>query len=339
MTARSESLRRFGYTAREAEFLELAGLLSGYFVVGQFNRFIERKSGALGQAFFERSIHLGHIRKAHSDARRHVFQITASSVYEALGDRNNRNRREHQLGTVRRRLMALDYCIAQRGSYLLTEAEKLAYFRKLGVAEEKLPQESFGSAKRFFVDKQPLEVRPGGQTVLVYVDDDCQGTLAWTTFLKAHRELVRALQGVSLTFATADSARFLAAERAFSQVITGGVQTGGIDRNRLERYFAARRRFDARDFASFDQSSLDRFREDRKVFADEEIEKRYRDWLVMGTPALEGLRQAAVPLSLVVLPSRYDWLRPFQIHERRVSHALDLFPAKANSRGNHRQDR
>lgn len=339
MTARSETLCRFGYTPREAEFLELAALMSGYFVVGQFNRFIERKSGALGQAFVERAIRLGHLRKVHGDAKRHVYQVSASLVYEALGDRNNRNRREHQLGTVRRRLMALDYCIAERGSYLLTEAEKLAHFRKLGVAEEKLPQERFGSAKRFFVEKQPLAVRPSGETAFVYIDEDSQGILAWTTFLKAHRELLRSLHGVSLTYASVETGRFLAAERAFNQVITGGVQTGGIDRNRLERYFAARRRFEARDFASSDQASLDRFREDRKVFADEEIEKRYREWLVVGAPALEGLRQAAVPLSFFVLPSRYDWLRPFQIHERRVSHALDLFPAKADSRGDHRQDR
>lgn len=340
MTTRSESLCRFGYTPREAQFMELAALLSGYFVVGQFNRFIERKSGALGQAFVERASRLAHIRKVYGDSKRHVFQVSASSVYQALGDAHNRNRREHQLGTVRRRLMALDYCIAQRGTYLLTESEKVAHCRKAGVAEERLPHERFGSgAIRFFVDKQPIEARPTGETVIAYINDECQETSAWITFLKSHRDLLRALSRTSATYASLDGGRFLAAERAFSQVITGGVHTGGIDRNRLERYFAARRRFDARDFASFDQSALDRFREDRKVFAGDEIERRYREWLVVGAPALEGLQQASVPLGFFVLPNRYDWLRPFQIHERRVSHALDLFPAKANSRGDHRQDR
>lgn len=332
MTERSQVLCRFGYTLREAQFLRLAALLGGYFVAGQFNRFIQRKSGALGKAFVDRTTSLGHAHKVHSDGNRHVYQVTRTSVYQALGDENNRNRRQHQPGMVRRRLMALDYCVAHQGNYLLTEREKVAHFQALGVAKEQLPSECFGSeTKRFFVDKHPIEVRSNSEVIFVFVDDGYQGMSAWNTFLKSHRELMRSLSGASVIFASADNIRFLRAERAFNQVITGEVRSGVVDRNRLERYFTAKRKFEARDFGSFDQTSLDRLREDRKVFAGDEIEKRYRQWLVAGEPALEDVQRPSILLKCSVLPNHYGWLRPFQIHERRVSNALDFFSAKTNS--------
>jgi hypothetical protein len=206
------------YTKREAEFLRLAALQSGYFLRRHFNEFIGKECGALAQRFIERGLHQTDFKAL--PTRPVVYHATGSSLYAALGDPQNRNRREHETATVRRRLMALDFLLLHSSkTFLVTEQEKLSHFASSGVQQSVLPGEMFGTARRYFVDRQPICFSENGAAPGVaefaFIDEGLRYFSRFELFLKVHRGLFHALPGTCLVFATCDKARFVRAEQLF----------------------------------------------------------------------------------------------------------------------------
>jgi hypothetical protein len=73
--------------------------------------------------------------------RGHVYHLHATSLYRAIGEKDNRNRRDAPPERIARRLMLLDYILLQRGVWLATEREKVKVFTtRFGVPESALPQ-------------------------------------------------------------------------------------------------------------------------------------------------------------------------------------------------------
>ena len=58
----TSALIAFGYTPREASFMELCATVSGYFVARQFDYFLGTRPGALTRAFLSRATKNGHVR-------------------------------------------------------------------------------------------------------------------------------------------------------------------------------------------------------------------------------------------------------------------------------------
>jgi hypothetical protein len=303
-----EALQKRGYTDREAGFVVLAALQSGYFLRRQFNDYLGRECGAVAQAFIERCLCLGDATETTHVGGRKFYQFTSSSVFSRIGDPNNRNRREHKHETVRRRLMALDYCIGHReAEYVLTEKEKVEFFVERGLPLSDLPSEVFGgSARRYFVDRQPVR----RDLQLVFIDEGFSTLSSWSIFLSKHRPIIQRLGDAVTVFATPDEERFRAAEKTFHQVITGTADDGSLDMPRLREYFESRLRFEERDFSSFTQARLDRLREDRRVFSTPEVESLFSEWKRVGGKALNGLKGRSSRLKLALLKHRYDWLSP-----------------------------
>ena len=310
MTAAVERLLGRGYTPREASFIELAALQSGYFVRSQFNDFASSTCGAVAQTFIEKAIKLEHVTGTKHLGSRVLYHFSSCAVFAALGDPNNRNRRLHQNETIRRRLMALDYCIAEKASeYVLTEKDKVHLFTAAGVPETDLPAEVFArKARRYFVDRQPVtrDLR------LAYIDEGFSGLSPWENFLTKHRRLLQQLPEAMCVFASPEERRFLEAGRLFREIVTGSNTAGALDAARLRKYFEARQLFEARDFGWFTQTRLDQLREDRIVFAGEQIESIYAKWKSVGDEALAGLRTQPERLAFRVLKHRYDWLSPIR---------------------------
>lgn len=314
-----DSLTRFGYTPREANFLIHASLLSGYFLRRHFNSYIGRSSGALGQNFIGRGLALKHLRAIPAIGGRLIYHVAASAIYEALGEATSRNRREHQFETVRLRLMALDVSLlCSEVTWLLTEQEKVDYFARLGVPLGDLPQTVFGKCRRFFVEKYPLGLSRGGYPRFVFVDGAFCGFSQWELFLKAHRGLLHRLQAAELIFSSCHPERFETAERLFRRSIAGESVGGGFDLERLKRYFEARQAFEAKRLDLFDQSKLNQLREDKRVFVGEEVERLYSDWCRTGTVLAAGLKGCTTRFQTQVLTESYEWLSPIQFHERRA---------------------
>jgi hypothetical protein len=337
----TEKLERFGYTEREAVFLGLAAFLSGYFLRRHFNAFIGKECGALAQRFISRSIRLGHIRAIPALGNRVFYHVCSHSLYAALGDPENRNRREHRPETIRRRLMALDFCLLNSGARcLLTEREKLDHFVTLGVDEEYLPVATPGSkAKRYFADKQPVCISADCGIQFAFVDEGLRTLSQWALFLKAHRELLRRVEKAEVVYGGCDSERFRAAENLFRRMIAGQTDSGTTDVSRLKRYFLSRKLFEEKRFESFNQSRLDELREDRRVFAGASVQDQYSRWLADGDPALTGLKSPVPEFRTQLLPYLYDWLSPIPIHERRAHNAPYCITAEKNSRGPNGQTR
>lgn len=316
----TDGLVRFGYTEREATFLQLASLLSGYFLRRHFNEFIQKESGAIAQRFIQRGLALGHFKVLSALGGRKVYHLAGSQIYGTLGEEDNRNRREHRPETVRRRLMALDFALSERGaSWLLTEGEKLQYFNNLGLNQDDLPNVVFaGKSKRFFVDKQPIFVADLDHPSFAFVDEGFRTLSQWEIFLRGHRTLLHRLEKATVVFASSQPVRFASAEVILRKTVAGETSSGGVDVDRLRTFFASRKLFEGRRFESFDQNRLDALRENQRVFAGPEFERLYNLWRQNGDLVLVGLRPNRVAFRTVILPHFYEWLSPIQTFERRA---------------------
>ena len=71
---RIDSLRGLGYTKREAEFLSLAALHSGYFLRRQHQAFAGYRGQFEGR-FLGRAVSLGHVRCAVYSNRTEVYHV------------------------------------------------------------------------------------------------------------------------------------------------------------------------------------------------------------------------------------------------------------------------
>jgi hypothetical protein len=304
-----------GYTEREATFLGLTALLSGYFLRRHFNEFIGKECGALGQRFIERALARGHVKATQALGGRVYYQIVASRIYAELGDASNRNRREHRPDAIRRRLMALDFALLGPGAnWLLSESQKQSFFSKLDPA---FSEDSSEQLKRAFVDKQPICRREDGSVEFCFVDEGLKTLSQWVLFLKAHRSFCRRLDKAEVIFATCDLDRVAAAERLFRSTISGEAKTGGVDVERLQTYFSTRKLFEEKRYDVFTQSRLNELRENRRVFSGPSFEALYETWCRTGNCDLPEVRSSRVSFSSMLLPHHYEWLSPFRNYERR----------------------
>lgn len=312
----TSNLLGLGYTEREAAFLRLAALQSGYFVRRQFNEFNGRECGAVCQRFISRSLDRGHIKPLDALGGRVVYHVCSSQIFARLGDPDNRNRRDHQNDTVRRRLMALDYVLQRREEdWLLTEHEKFEFLSKAqtaGTAAEILA----GGAKRMFGDNQPIS--GGRYPKFGFIDDGLRTLSSWELFLRDHRLLLQNLDQAEVVFASADLGRVQGAENLFRRLVAGEVARGRIDSARLARFFEARKLFEAKRYEHFDKGRLDELREDKRVFAGQQFELLFQRWQEQGDSALGALQSSRVRFCSQALPNKYEWLTPIRFHQRRA---------------------
>src|ERR1700744_2412887 len=146
---RIRNLKTLGYTDREAEFLCLAALHSGYFVRRQFLGFAGRERGKLDAKLAEKTVGAGHARPLVFRHNRTVYSLCSKPFYEAIGETDNRNRRTHEVFTIRNRLIGLDFVLNNKDRrFLATEKEKVAFFRdKLGIELDLLPTRRYRARK------------------------------------------------------------------------------------------------------------------------------------------------------------------------------------------------
>ena len=123
------SLVAAGYTQREASFLVTAALHNGYFVRRHFLLHIGKSSGQLDENFIRKALANGHVRAAKYRADRVLYHLGSKPLYDLIGETDNRNRRQHQVFTIKCRLMALDFVLQhQTCRFYATEREKVDLF-------------------------------------------------------------------------------------------------------------------------------------------------------------------------------------------------------------------
>jgi hypothetical protein len=327
---RIKALQCFGYDLNEAHFICVAALHSGYFLRRQFLFFAGGTKGWKDVAFLNKLRLNRHCRVTVYRHNRMVYHLSAKPLYDALGEKDNRNRREHQPSTIKNKIMGLDFVLEHSEfRYLATENEKLDYFlRVLKLVAEDLPTRWYESPRKHeatakhFADKYPmfLSTSSGGTTPLVhfcYIDEGMQSTDRFETHLELYSRLFRALPDFRLIYVAQHDHLFEAAREIFEQFghpLGGPTVAQQAHTQQILDYFRMRREYKARDFSQFDTARLIRYREAKKQFSEERFEGLYEQWLLTGTaaglinPALDSdLEETQVErFSTYVLNHDYD---------------------------------
>lgn len=297
---RIRNLNMLGYTVREAEFLCLAALHSGYFVRRQFLDFVARRRGKLDTVLVEKLGTFGHARLLQFPHNRRVYSFCSKPFYQAIGDVNNRNRRLHETLTIRRRLLALDFILG-RGDcvFLGTEREKLEYFRDVGNVESRyLPRKRYYSKRspcvtdRYFVDKFPIAISRAATSTdqrvdFCFIDPEHHGDAGFGLYLRQYLPLLTRVGNARIFYVSPFLHRFQQARDLFSQVVSPQEPTNSEPNlARLLQFFRDRKAFDRGELAAFTQAKLIQFREDRRAFSTDQYDSFFAIWKDGGDAAV-----------------------------------------------------
>src|SRR3954447_1672553 len=253
---RASVIEHLGYTRREADFVVLAALHSGYFIRRQF-----APSGKLDDAICRKLLGNGHGKLAHSAGKTQVYHITGKPLFRALGQVDNRHRRSHESFYMRSKLMLLDYVLTTRKGreFLATEEDKVEYFCKVrGLNTTVLPSKKYigrdgSKTTRYFVDKFPVRVDQGtGAVSFGYVDDGISkaGFRTWMTQIGP---LIEALGAAEIVFVSPSVSAIEPAKKEFARRFS-------IGSGSLEAYFRMRQEIEVKGFGGRSQEELDRYR-------------------------------------------------------------------------------
>lgn len=309
-----EAIQALGYSQPEAHFLRLVALHSGYFVRRQFLRSTDSQSGKRDQDFLDALITRGHARRETFRQDRHLFRIQSKVIYEALGEEDNRNRREHQPSTVRLRLMGLDFILDHpEHRYLTTQQDRLSYFfEQRGVDAQALPARLFRSngivTTRYFPDGFPQFLDNAEQQVVsfVYVDDAQLSIDAFRSYVQNYRDLFEALGAIDLVFVTTSTTRFEAVQRVLAR-FWNRVREGStprVDLDRLLRHFPHRLLFEKRDTRNLNTAQMYALSEDIHTLCGPYFDHLYDIWKQSGD---DGLRAEYLAQNAAAKPPQINF--------------------------------
>jgi hypothetical protein len=289
------NLMLMGYSEREADFLCLAGLQSGFFLRRQYCQFTGIRGGRVDAELVEKLLAKGHATAVAGCHKTVIYHLGARPFYAALRAGDNRNRRMRPAMSIKNRLMGLDYVLDHPGPrYLATEQEKIAYFTSLlGVAPVDLPSKSFrspgaeNSTTRFFVDKYPIFLREEAALSSVvgfcFVDEGLATCSRFEAYLHQYCALFTRLSRFEVIYVAASRNLFWEAENVF-KAFARGVQRGdraGLavhDLARLLEHFEDRERSENGLWDSFDRARLIRLRDERQEFSGPFFDSLYDRW-------------------------------------------------------------
>jgi len=191
----------FDYTPRQARFLTLVSLISGYFLRRHYCAFAQIIDGKNTRTFFDdlRRRALVTVQRPRAD-RGWLYHLRARALYDLLDLSDNRNRRVASPPRQARRLMLLDFAINHpTAHWYATEAEKITLCTKeLTLPSDVMPARHYVGADktrtvRRFIHKLPIFRLPDSPEVcFVVLGLDTTGQ-SLTTFLNDHARLLAAI--------------------------------------------------------------------------------------------------------------------------------------------------
>ena len=126
------ALQSLGYSDREAAFLYLVAVHSGYFLRRQFDYFIDRNKGSIVVNFLKKATVAGHIEAFDYKQGWRVYHLCSRSIYRLIDDPESQLRRRKGDTQVRARLMALDYVLENENDhYLGSEGDRIRFFERV----------------------------------------------------------------------------------------------------------------------------------------------------------------------------------------------------------------
>jgi hypothetical protein len=309
------SLEAVGYLEREASFLYLVAIHSGYFLRRQYSQFVQCDRGAMPTRFLEKASRFHHLRVIECGQGRHIYHLASKPVYEALGRPDSQNRRIKGDSYIKARLMVLDYVLAHLSANVLEdEAGKVDFFTtQCGVRSELLPR-SYAGRLMYFPDGFPILISNTRVPSFVFFDEGQVTATRFERYLKQYQPLFAALGEFELVFVADNESNSARAKAAFGRFLPADQMRGvtpmtplGVDH--FIRFLAVRQQSEVGGQGVL-SSDLKTLREGEGLYTSLEHQALYAAWK-MGSTSEEKIRQRFLQTSMratfstVVLPYSY----------------------------------
>jgi hypothetical protein len=320
------SLEAIGYLEREASFLYLVAVHSGYFLRRQYSRFAGRDGGTLIARFLRKADRHHHIQVIECGQGWHIYHLASQSLYAAFERPASQNRRIKGDAYIKSRLMVLDFVLAHLSANILEdEAGKVDFFTtECGVRSDLLPQRYAGRLL-YFPDGFPILVSSTGTPRFTFFDEGQATATRFERYLKQYQSLFAAVGEFELVFVADNENNSARAKAAFGRFLPEDLTRGvtpmtplGVDH--FIRFLAVRQQSEVagRGVLSSDLPSL---REGERLYTSLEHQALYAAWK-LGSTSEEKIRQRFLQTSLrvkfstLVLPYRY----PVDVQRQKHSH-------------------
>jgi hypothetical protein len=324
---RVRALEPLGFSERQTRFLVTVALLGGFCLRRHYTAFAGLRYGAGVRDFLDRLVARKLAKRLEFRRDRgHVYHLNACGLYEAIGQSDNRNRRQTSAALIARKLMVLDYVLSLPNvEWYATEQDKVALFAKrFGVPLVDLPQRVYVARRRnttptfrYFVHKLPIFLigEPPVPT-FVFLVTDVTGQ-AFDQFLKDHIRLLNRVSGWRIVaIAPRHIPGIPACVSTFRRFAASVPQPRPLEEaDQLQIYFTTLDLVERDDLKHVTVEELHRFRDLRQRFAAAEFETLFQRWKVEGPAALTDWGASGFLLALDErrgelvthqLPIRYD---------------------------------
>jgi hypothetical protein len=284
-----DALEALGYTESEARFLYIVATHSGYFVARQFLTFTGTHWGQRTATFWNKLHTKKHARTERFPKSGTVYHLFSRRLYRQIDRENIRNRRQHEIEYIHRRIGMLDFVLSNpQWKYLETEPEKVSFFRdQLKVPIHFLPSKIYNGQRtsqptvRYFVDKSPMFLA-GDASPNVVTFTYLQGREASLTEFVHHLEdylaLFRQLPAFRFLYLARVDAHFQKAKELFDSLVTIPLASDvSLD---VLRYFQIRKAWDLGRYTSLTEADLIFRNQTKTRFAGQRFEHLYRGWKV-----------------------------------------------------------
>ena len=287
--AHLDALKALGYTETEACFLYIVATHSGYFVARQFLAFAGAHWGKRTTLFWNKLHAKRHARTECFPKSGTIYHLFSRRLYRQIDRENIRNRREHEIEFIARRIAMLDFVLLnQSHRYLETEPEKVSFFcDQLKISNHFLPSKIYHGQRtsqptvRCFVDKFPMFLGNDVSSTVVtftYIQGSEASLTEFVHHLEVYLPLFRELSEFRFLYLARDDSRFGKAKELFDSLVT--IPLGSDVSADLVRYFQIRKTWDLSRYTSLSEADLI-FRNDAKArFAGQRFEHLYRGWKV-----------------------------------------------------------
>lgn len=283
-----DALKALGYTEDEARFLYIVATHSGYFLTRQFVAFTGAHWGKRTDTFWRKLQEREHVRVERLPKSGTFYHLFSRKLYGQMERENLRNRRDHEIEFIRKRIAILDFILEnQHYSYLETEPEKIRFFETLGIDKHVLPARLYlgrpGSHPtiRYFVDKFPMfgrsELSSLSPVVTFTYVQESEAVLAdFIHHLEVYLPLFRQLSAFEFLYVSRTNSWFEKATEIFHSLVKTPLESDiACD---LIRYFRVRRAWDEKQYAAVTDADLIFRNEAQKRFVGDRFEGLYRRW-------------------------------------------------------------
>jgi hypothetical protein len=283
--AHLDALKALGYTEAEARFLYIVATHSGYFVARQFLAFTASHWGYRTNTFWNKLHAKKHARTECFPKSGTIYHLFSRRLYRQIDRENIRNRREHEIEYIKRRIGILDFVLLNKGyQYLETEPDKVRFFcGTLNIQKHYLPARLYLGRKasttsvRYFVDKFPMFFCSSSPVLtFTYIHE---GAAAFTDFvrhLESYLPLFRQISECRFVYASRTDSHFEKATEIFSSLVKIPLESD-ISGDLL-RYFRVRKAWDEKQYAAVTDADLIYRNHARARFTGERFEGLYRGW-------------------------------------------------------------